>query len=83
MLTTRQYLKTLDSVQLRRLFAQCDFTETEHKLMVYTYVERRYVENICDRLHVCRKQYHNLQNIALAKVECKLKELDKIRYPIL
>jgi hypothetical protein len=80
MLTTRQYLKTLDPAQLRKLFNLCDFTETELKLMIFAYVERRYVTNICDRLHVCKKQYHNLQNIALAKVECKLKEIDTLRH---
>ena len=80
MLTTRQYLRTLDPVQLRKLFNLCDFTETELKLMIFAYVERRYVVNICDRLHVCKKQYHNLQNIALAKVECKLKEIDTLRH---
>jgi hypothetical protein len=80
MLSTRQYLKTLDPAQLRKLFNLCDFTETELKLMIFAYVERRYVTNICDRLHVCKKQYHNLQNIALAKVECKLKEIDTLRH---
>lgn len=80
MLTTRQYLRTLDPAQLRKLFSLCDFTETELKLMIFAYVERRYVANICDRLHVCKKQYHNLQNIALAKVECKLKEIDTLRH---
>lgn len=80
MLTTRQYLRTLDPAQLRKLFSLCDFTETELKLMIYAYVNRRYVANICDRLHVCKKQYHNMQNIALAKVECKLKEIDPLRY---
>ena len=80
MLTTRQYLRTLDPAQLRKLFNLCDFTETELKLMIFAYVERRYVTNICDRLHICKKQYHNLQNIALAKVECKLKEIDTLRH---
>lgn len=80
MLTTRQYLRTLDPAQLRKLFNLCDFTETELKLMIFAYVERRYVANICDRLHICKKQYHNLQNIALAKVECKLKEIDTLRH---
>ena len=80
MLTTRQYLKCLDTVQLRKLFSLCDFTETELKLMIFAYVERRYVANICDRLHICKKQYHNIQNIALAKVECKLKEIDILRH---
>jgi hypothetical protein len=80
MLTTRQYLRTLDPAQLRKLFSLCDFTDTELKLMIFAYVERRYVTNICDRLHVCKKQYHNLQNIALAKVECKLKEIDTLRH---
>ena len=80
MLTTRQYLKCLDPVQLRKLFSLCDFTETELKLMIFAYVERRYVANICDRLHICKKQYHNIQNIALAKVECKLKEIDILRH---
>lgn len=82
MLTTRQYLRQLDSVQLRKLFDKCDFTDVEYKLMVYTYIQRRYVVNICDRLlFVSQKQYHNMLNIALTKVECKLKELDKVRYP--
>lgn len=81
MLSTRQYLKTLDPAQLRKLFSLCDFTETELKLMIYAYVNRRYVSNICNRLFICKKQYHNIQNVALAKVECKLKELDKVRYP--
>lgn len=80
MLTTRQYLRTLDPAQLRKLFSLCDFTETELKLMIFAYVERRYVTNICDRLHVCKKQYHNIQNIALTKVECKLKEIDTLRH---
>ena len=81
MLTTRQYLRTLDPAQLRKLFSLCDFTEIELKLMIFAYVERRYVANICDRLFICKKQYHNLLNVALAKVECKIRELDKVRYP--
>lgn len=81
MLSTRQYLKTLDPAQLRKLFSQCYLTEVEFRLMIFTYVEKRYVTNICDKLHICKKQYHNMQNVALAKVECKLKELDKVRYP--
>ena len=48
MLTTRQYLRTLDPVQLRKLFAVCDLTEKELELLIYTYVQRRYVANICD-----------------------------------
>lgn len=81
MLSTRQYLKCLDPVQLRKLFAVCNLTEKEHELLIYTYVQRRYVANICDRLYICKKQYHNLLNVALAKVECKIRELDKVRYP--
>lgn len=81
MLTTRQYLRTLEPVQLRKLFNLCDFTDKEKHLMIYTFVERRYVENICNKLFVCKKQYHNMLNVALAKVECKIRELDKVRYP--
>ena len=80
MLTTRQYLKTLDRAQLRKLFEQCDLTETERWLLFYAFVEKRLRENTCDKLSLSSRQYHYLLNIALCKVEIKIKELDKIRY---
>ena len=80
MLTTRQYLKTLDRVQLRRLFEQCDLTENERWLLIYAFVEKRLRENTCSKLGISSRQYHYLLNIALCKVEIKIKELDKIRY---
>lgn len=79
MLTTRQYLRILDPIQLRKLFELCDFTEVERKLMIYAFVEKRYVQNTCDKLFICKKQYHNILNMALIKTEYKLKELDNLR----
>lgn len=80
MLSTRQYLRNLERYQLRKLFDMCDLEENEKWLLIYAFVEKRLRENTCDKLGISSRQYHYLLNVALVKVECKIKEFDKIRY---
>ena len=78
--TTRKYLKKLEKHQLRKLFDLCNLTDTEKKLLIYAYVKGELVEKTSNELNISPRQYHYLMNVALAKVECKIIELDKIRY---
>lgn len=79
MLSTRQYLRNLERYQLRKLFDMCDLEEDEKWLLIYAFVEKRLRENTCDKLGISSRQYHYMMNIALVKVECKIREFDKIR----
>ena len=78
-LTTRQYLRTLDKPTLRKLFQQCNLSESEYWLLIYAFVEERMVENTCAKLSIGKTKYHSMLNEALIKVEFTIKELDKIR----
>lgn len=77
--TTRKYLKRLEKHQLRKLFDLCNLTSDEKKLLLYAYVKEELVEKTSNELNISPRQYHYLLNIALAKVDCKINELDKIR----
>lgn len=79
MLTTRQYLKTLDKPALRRLFKLANLTETEYWLVIYAFVEERYRDNTCMKLHMGKTKYHSTLNEALIKIEYTIQKLDKIR----
>ncbi len=78
-LSTRQYLKSLDKVTLRKLLKICDLSETEYWLLIYAFVEERMRENTCAKLSIGKSKYHTMINEALIKVDYKIKELDKIR----
>lgn len=79
MISTKKYLKSLDKVQLRKLFNLTKLTELEKWILIYAFVEERYVENVCMRLSIGRTKYHTTLNEALIKIEIKIQELDKIR----
>lgn len=80
MQTTRQYLKRLEGHQLRKLFDLCNLTDNEKKLLINAFVKDEYVEKTSYELGISPRQYHYMMNVALAKVECKINELDRIRY---
>jgi predicted DNA binding protein len=79
MQTIRQYLKKLEKHQQRKLFDLCNLTEDEKKLLIYAFVKGELVEKTSNELGISPRQYHYMLNVALAKVECKINELDKIR----
>lgn len=79
MQTIRQYLKKLEKHQQRKLFDLCSLTEDEKKLLIYAFVKGELVEKTSNELGISPRQYHYMLNVALAKVECKINELDKIR----
>ena len=78
MLTIRQYLRTLDKQTLYKLFEISDITEDEYWLLRYAFIEKRMRENICMKLNISSTKYANMLNIALIKIEYKIKELDKL-----
>lgn len=57
MLTTRQYLKTLDKSKLRKLFKLTNLTETEYWLLYYAFIEERMRENTCAKLNIRTTKY--------------------------
>ena len=77
--TIRRYLRRLEKNQLRKLFDLCNLTDTEKKLLIYAYVKGELVEKTSNELNISPRQYHYIHNVALAKVECKIIELDHIR----
>lgn len=79
MLTIRQYLRTLDKETLNKLFKICDLEEDEYWLLRYAFVEKRMRQNICMKLNIGSTKYATMLNIALIKVEFKIRELDKLR----
>lgn len=79
MQSTRQYLKNLDKPTLRKLIDLCDLTEDERWALIFVFVERRMRANICDRFGIEKTKYHSWINEILAKVEVKIRELDKVR----
>lgn len=79
MLTTRQYLKTLDKPTLRKFFKICELSELEYWLLIYAFVEERMVLNTCAKLSIGKTKYHSMLNEVLIKVEYKIKDLDKLR----
>jgi hypothetical protein len=79
MLTVRQYLRTLDKETLYKLFEISDLTEDEYWLLRYAFIEKRMRENTCMKLNIGSTKYATMLNIALIKVEYKIKELDKLR----
>jgi hypothetical protein len=78
MQTTRQYLKKLEKHQQRKLFDLCNLTDAEKKLLLYAFVKGELVEKTSYELGISPRQYHYMMNVALAKVECKIIELDHI-----
>lgn len=78
MQSTRQYLKKLENHQKRKLFDLCNLTDEERKILIGSFVRREFAEKTAGELAISRRQYHFLLNVALAKVECKILELDKI-----
>lgn len=87
MLTIRQYLKfygkDLDGRRkLRKLFQvakdENDITDFEFWLLTYAYAEDRMVENTCAKLGISKSTYHNMLNVALAKIENTVKRYNHI-----
>lgn len=64
-LSTRQYLKKLDKLTLRKLLKICDLSETEYWLLIYAFVEERMRENTCAKLSIGKSKYHTMINEAL------------------
>ena len=77
--STKQYLRQLSKKQLIKLFDECELDYGEKWILIYAFIEKRMVENICMRLSIGHTNYHTTLNKALIKVENKIKELDKIR----
>lgn len=79
MLTTRQYLRTLEPETLQKLFELSNLTETEYWLLYYAFIKKRMVENTCAKLHIQKTKYHTMLNEALIKVDYTINNLDKVR----
>ena len=79
MLTTRQYLKSLDKPTLRKLFKLAGLSEDEYWLVIYAFVEERMRENTCMKLNIGKTKYHSMLNEALIKIEYTINQLDKVR----
>lgn len=74
----RQCLKFMNKDTLEKLFAICGLTEEEYWLVRYAYIEKRMVQNTCLKLSISSTKYHNMLNVALAKIETTLKKVNKI-----
>lgn len=79
MLTTRQYLRTLDKRVLKELFELSDLTPEELQLVTYAFIDKFLVAKSCICLNMSKTKYHSCLNGALIKIDFQLKSLDKLR----
>lgn len=77
MITTRQYLKFFSKdkdgrIKLHKLFKIAkdnnEINELDYWLLTYAYAEGRMVDNTCNKLAMCKKNYHIYLNQALIKI---------------
>ena len=78
-LTLRQYLRLLDRETQDKLFKISHLSDEQYWVLYYSFVKGRMVENTCAKLNISKSTYHNIMNVALAKVEMTLKDLNKIQ----
>lgn len=79
MLSTKQYLKNLDKKQILRLIDETKLDSFERWILIYSFIEKRMIENICMRMNIGRTKYFYVLKEALIKIEYKIQEYDKIR----
>ena len=79
MLTTKQYLKNLDKKQILKLIEETKLDYLEKWVLIYSFIEKRMIENICMRLSIGKTKYFYVLKEALIKIEYKIQEYDKIR----
>lgn len=79
MLTTKQYLKKLDKKQILKLIEETSLDYYEKWALIYSFVDKRMVENICMRLNISRSKYFYILKNALIKIEFTIQKYDKIR----
>lgn len=75
----RKYLKALSSIELRQLFDKTELDENEKWILIYVFIQKRMVENICSKLSIGKTKYNIMLNIALIKIYFTIKQLDKVR----
>lgn len=71
----KKILKLLKPSTLRGLFEKSNLTETEHKIMIYSFCQRQLRLWTCEKLNISLSTYNNYLNIALTKVSNTLVNL--------
>lgn len=79
MITTKQYLKILTKKQILKLVEETNLDYLEKWILIYSFVDKRMVENICMRLNISKSKYFYVLKNALIKVEFTIQKYDKIR----
>ncbi len=64
----KKYLRTKNRYEIKEIVNHNDLTEDEKWLIYYTFGEDRLVLNTCAKLNISERQFHNIKDIALIKL---------------